>query len=48
MIIVYFSNFLNHHQKIVADILSKTDGIEYIFVEVVPMYNWLKEGGYTD
>ena len=46
--IVYVSNFLNHHQKLVADILYSTEGIEYTFVETVPMYNWLKKGGYTD
>lgn len=48
MIIVYVSNFLNHHQKLVADILYSTEGIDYTFVETIPMYNWLKEGGYTD
>lgn len=48
MIIVYVSNFLNHHQKLVADILYSTEGVEYTFVETVPMYNWLKKGGYTD
>lgn len=48
MIIVYVSNFLNHHQKLVADILYTTEGVEYTFVETIPMYNWLKRGGYTD
>lgn len=48
MIIVYVSNFLNHHQKLVADILYTTVGVEYTFVETIPMYNWLKKGGYTD
>lgn len=48
MIIVYVSNFLNHHQKLVADILYTTEGVEYTFVETIPMYNWLKKGGYTD
>ena len=43
MIIAYFSNFLNHHQKLVADELASTEGIDYIFVETVPMYDWLKE-----
>ena len=47
MIIAYFSNFLNHHQKLVADELASTEGIDYIFVETVPMYDWLKKGGYT-
>ena len=48
MIVVYFSNFLNHHQKLVADELASMEGIKYTFVETVPMYNWLKVGGYTD
>lgn len=48
MQIVFFSNFLNHHQKPVADVLASTAGIDYIFVETVPMFNWLKKGGYTD
>ena len=48
MIIVYVSNFLNHHQNLVADILYTTEGVEYTFVETIPMYNWLKRGGYTD
>lgn len=48
MIIVYFSNFLNHHQKLFADELIAVDGIEYTFVETVPMYDWLKKNGYSD
>lgn len=48
MTIAYFSNFLNHHQKSVADELASTEGIEYTFVETVPMYDWLKKGGYSD
>lgn len=48
MTIVYFSNFLNHHQKLVADNLVATRGIEFTFVETVPMYDWLKKGGYMD
>lgn len=48
MTIAYFSNFLNHHQKLVADVLAATEGIDYTFVETVPMYGWLKEGGYSD
>ena len=43
MIIADFSNFLNHHQKLVADELASTEGIDYIFAETVPMYDWLKE-----
>ena len=48
MTIAFFSNFLNHHQKLVADELAFSEGIEYTFVETVPMYDWLKKGGYTD
>lgn len=48
MTIVYFSNFLTHHQKLVADELFKTKGIEYTFVEMVKMYDWLKECGWPD
>lgn len=48
MTIAYFSNFLNHHQKLVADIMYKTPSVVYTFVETVPMYDWLKKGGYTD
>lgn len=48
MIIVYVSNFLNHHQKLVADILASAKGIDYTFVETVPMYSWLKKCGYVD
>lgn len=46
--IAYFSNFLNHHQKLLADQLFFTEGISFTFVETVPMYNWLKKGGYSD
>lgn len=48
MTITYFSNFLNHHQKLVADVLYNTSGVDYTFVETIPMYDWLKKGGYTD
>lgn len=48
MTITYFSNFLNHHQKLVADELHELTDHQYTFVEVVPMYDWLKKGGYTD
>ena len=48
MTIAYFSNFLNHHQKLVADVLAGTKGVDYIFVETVPMYEWLKKDGYSE
>ena len=46
--VAYFSNFLNHHQKPVADELYTLLGADFTFVETVPMCEWLKEGGYTD
>ena len=48
MTIVFFSNFLNHHQKLVADALYASEGIDYTFVETKPMDEWLKKGGYSD
>ena len=48
MTIVFFSNFINHHQANVADELYKlTDG-NYTFVELCPIYDWLLKGGYSD
>lgn len=48
MVIALFSNFLNHHLKLVTDQIYSTQGIDFIFVETVPMYDWMKKGGYTD
>ena len=48
MVIAFFSNFLNHHLKLVADELYRTQGIDFIFVETTPMYDWMKNSGYTD
>ncbi len=48
MRIAFFSNFLNHHQKPVADELDILTGHQYTFVEVTPMPEWLKKGGYSD
>lgn len=48
MKIVFFSNFINHHQKPVADELYRLTGGNYVFVEVIPLYDWLKSGGYAD
>lgn len=48
MNIVFFSNFLNHHQALVADELyQQTDG-HYTFVEVMPIPEWLIKSGYPD
>ena len=48
MTIVFFSNFINHHQKPVADELYKLTNGNYTFVETMPIYEWLKTGGYSD
>lgn len=48
MTIVFFSNFLNHHQVHVADELYQLTNGKYIFVEVMEMPEWLKNSGYTD
>ncbi len=46
--IVFVSNFLNHHQFPVASILyEKTDG-QYRFIETEPMPDWIKKGGYSE
>lgn len=48
MTIVFFSNFINHHQANVADELYKLTNRNYTFVELCPIYEWLLKGGYSD
>ena len=48
MQIVFFSNFINHHQANVADELYKLTNGNYTFVELRPIYDWLLKGGYSD
>lgn len=48
MQIVFFSNFINHHQANVADELYKLTNGNYTFVELCPIYDWLLKGGYSD
>lgn len=48
MIIIFISNFLNHHQKTISDILYNTQGIEYYFVSYIPMPMQFKKYGYPD
>ena len=48
MRIVFFSNFINHHQANVADELYRLTGGNYTFVELRPIYDWLLKGGYSD
>lgn len=46
--IVFFSNFFNHHQALVAsELYSLTNG-KYAFVETMPMPNWIAKSGYPE
>ena len=48
MTIVFFSNFINHHQANVADELYRLTEGNYTFVELCPIYDWLLKGGYSN
>ncbi|NDV57789.1 glycosyltransferase family 4 protein [Bacteroides sp. 519] len=48
MKIVFFSNFLNHHQVAVADELYKLTEGKYRFIETMPIPEALKKSGYPD
>ena len=48
MTIAFFSNFLNHHQVFVADELYRQTGSNYVFVETIPMPEWIVKSGYPD
>lgn len=46
--IVFVSNFINHHQSLWSDELCRIMDGNYIFIETMPMFDWLKTGGYED
>lgn len=46
--IVFVSNFINHHQSLCADELFRLTKGNYAFIETMPMFEWLKSGGYED
>lgn len=48
MKIAFFSNFLNHHQALVADELYRQTNGNYTFVETIPMPEWIVKSGYPD
>lgn len=48
MKIAFFSNFMNHHQVLVADALFSAEYVDYIFVETMPMPDSFKKSGYPD
>ena len=48
MKIVFFTNFINHHQVHVADELYHSKGVDYTFVATEPMPDSFKQAGYPD
>ena len=46
MRIVFLSNFLNHHQVHLADEFYKVFGQDYLFIETMPIPQWLLDSGY--
>ena len=46
--IAFFSNFLNHHQALVADELYRKTNGQYVFVELMQMPEWIAKSGYPD
>lgn len=48
MKIVFFSNYLNHHQIPLAEALNSIDGIDYTFVATTGIPNFRKKLGYQE
>ncbi len=48
MTIVFITNFINHHQALLADELHKLTNGCYNLIETQPINEWLKKGGYAD
>lgn len=46
--IIFVSNFLNHHQYPVASELYRITNGGYRFIETEPMPEWIKKGGYSE
>lgn len=46
MIITFFSNYFNHHQKALCDALSEIEGNEFHFIETQPMEEFRKNMGW--
>lgn len=46
MIITFFSNYFNHHQKALCEALHAIDGVEFYFVETEPMEDFRKGMGW--
>lgn len=48
MIIAYFSNYFNHHQRPIADAMNAIPGVEYIFVCTTGIPEFRKKLGYQE
>lgn len=48
MLIAFFSNYINHHQVLVADELYKLTNGNYYFIETIPLPEFRKKLGYSD
>lgn len=46
MIISFFSNFLNHHQLLLAEELNRLTNGQFYFIEVMKIPDWLINSGY--
>lgn len=48
MKVVFITNYINHHQALVADEFYRLLGENYCFVATIEMYEWRKKLGYPD
>ncbi len=48
MKIVFYTNFINHHQSVWSDELYRLLDGDFRLVETMPMFEWLKSSGYSD
>lgn len=46
MIITFYSNYFNHHQKALCDSLNSISGVEFYFVETEPMEEFRRNMGW--
>lgn len=46
MVISFFSNYFNHHQKALCDSISSCEGVVFYFVETEPMEDFRKNMGW--
>lgn len=48
MKIAFFTNYLNHHQKPIADVLNAIEGVEYFFICTTGVPEFRKKLGYQE